>query len=334
MLKLLLNFYSVNRKYFHSIIVWLITILLICWLVFYIKNENEKLATLLNLNFTQIILLSFICLILFIPKGLIRKLMAQRLGVHLVFIDWYGLFMVTNFISLIIPARGDFVFSAAYLKRKYELPFSKFGSMIYGNAILLAIVLSLEASLGLLLLGIIQGTWNFKVFGIVIAIGFGALPFALLSRSYIQGENLFVKKLKNALEGWEQLRSDKKLLLKSGLLVVTNSLIFTIWMYASYQVLGFNPQLIPVFFAGVVTQMSFFFSLTPGNLGVRETIVGFVSQVTGLGFTEGVAVTILQRVISMAIFFIAGSFFSLFIINDLLAVKKNLEAKEQDETAN
>jgi uncharacterized membrane protein YbhN (UPF0104 family) len=288
--------------------------------VYYVRDEREKFARLLTINPTYLALLVGVWVLLSIPRGLIRKLMAQRLGVKLAFVDWYGLFMVTNLISLVVPARGDFIFSAAYLKKKYGLPISQFGSMVYGSSVLLAVVLCLEGCLGLFFLGITENIWDLKIWGIVIAVGMGAIPFAMLSKRILKGESWLIRNLRTALEGWETLRSDPGLLIRLVALIVTSSLIFTMWMYVSYRTLGFEVSVIPVFLAGVATQMSFFLSLTPGNLGVREAIVGFISQVTRLGFAEGVAVTILQRAVSTAVFFIFGGFFSLFIVGALMSI--------------
>jgi uncharacterized membrane protein YbhN (UPF0104 family) len=113
------------------------------------------------------------------------------------------------------------------------------------------------------------------------------------------------------------MRSDPAFVLRVALLIVASSLAFTIWMYVSYRALDFEAGIVPIFFAAIATQMSFFFSLTPGNLGVREVVVGFVSQLTGLGFAEGVAVTILQRTVSTVAFAVLGLLFSLLIVSDL-----------------
>ena len=303
-----------RRRLLRLVLTWALTAAIITALVYCVRNETETFANLLTVNPINLALLIGVWVLLSIPRGLTRKLMARRLGVKLAFVDWYGLFMVTNLISLVVPARGDFIISAAYLKKKYGLPITQFGSMVYGNAVLLAAVLGLEGCLGLILLGITENVWDLKIWGIVVTVGLGAIPFALLSNHILKGKNWLVKKLRAAIEGWESLRSDPGLLLRLVALIVMSSLIFTMWMYVSYRTLGFDVSIVPVFFAGVATQASFFFSLTPGNLGVREAIVGFISQVIGLGFAEGIAVTILQRAVSTVVFFIFGGFFTLFVV--------------------
>jgi uncharacterized protein (TIRG00374 family) len=107
-------------------------------------------------------------------------------------------------------------------------------------------------------------------------------------------------------------------------------------MYLSYVALGFEVRIVPVVFASVAIQMSFFFSITPGNLGVREMLLGFVSQVIGLGFGEGIAVTILQRAVSVVVFLVVGGFFSILVLRSLSKgeLDKRAEESSQDVAAN
>lgn len=283
----------------------------------FVRDEKEKFSSLLTITPEYIGLLVLVWVLLSIPRNLIRKLMAQCLGVRLAFVDWYGLSMVSNLMSLVMPARADIVFSSVYLKKKYGLPISYFGSMIYGNAILLAIIYGLEGLLGLVLLYFTKGIRDWKIWAIMAGLAVCALPFALASQHWLKGNHYLVEKIRAALRGWEILRSTPKLFSQLVILVIINSLIFTLWMYVSYQALGFQAEVIPVFLAGIVTQISFFATLTPGNLGIREALVGFVSQATGLGFTEGVAITLLQRAVSSVVFLVMGIVFGIFLVPSL-----------------
>lgn len=300
------------------ILSWMLAVALVAAIAYYVRKDRALFARLALVSPPNLAILFGIWIVRTILPGLGRKVMIARFGEELAFVDWYGLSMVTNLISLVVPSRGDLFVSATYLKKKYNLPITHFVSTIYGSAVLLAAILCIEGGLALLLLGITQHVWDPRIWGIVIALGIGTIPFALFPQRILKGESWPVRKLRAAIEGWEKLRTDLDLLIILAALSVLDSVIFATWMYASYRALGFEVGIIPVFFAGVATQMSFFFALTPGNLGVREAVVGFVSQVTGLGFAEGVAVTILQRAVVTVGLLVLGGFFSWFILPELV----------------
>ncbi|MEJ2356045.1 MAG: hypothetical protein P8Y62_09150, partial [candidate division WOR-3 bacterium] len=124
----------------------------------------------------------------------------------------------------------------------------------------------------------------------------------------------------NTIESWKKLRSNTILLVKLIFLEILGSILFAFWMFFSYHVLGFNINFPNAFLAGIACQMSYFFKITPGNLGIRESLVGFVSQITEIGFAEGVTVTLLQRAISTVGFSVLGLIASIFIIKNVLSL--------------
>ena len=293
---------------------WILALLITLFIINSVWTEADKFLRILVLGLSDIVWLVFAWFLLSIPRGLLMKVMSENLGVKLDFVDWYGLSMVTNMLALIMPARSDFLVSSAYLKRKYGFPITRYASMVYGNVILLAFVLSLEAIVGLIGISLVQGINNLTMWIVVSGLLIFAIVLVFLPSKWLTNEIWIISKLRAVLEGWESLRSRPGLLLKLGGLIVFSSIVFSFWMYISYTVLDFQVTLLPLFLAAITTQMSFFVTLTPGNLGIRETLVGFISEATGLGFAEGVAITLLQRAISSVSFTLVGGSFALFLM--------------------
>ncbi len=301
-----------------ALLSWAFSLFLCAAIVYYLRDEQDKLLQIFSIDPLHLLLLSFLCAALFVPSGLSRKLMAERLNVRLAFLDWYGLLMVTNLMSLIVPARGDLAVSAFYLRKKYNLPITHFISMLYGATVLLALCLSAAGTVSLLAIASEGVSPGVHVIGLVAAIGAFSIFFGWLPPGLIKGESWVMKRLRSALEGWKHVRSDGLLLSRLTILALSGIALFSLWMYASYRMLGFEVRMLPSILAGIVVLMSFFVSLTPGNLGIREALLGFTSQVLGLGFAEGVAVTLLQRAVSILVFLILGGFFSIFIMRSYI----------------
>ena len=304
---------------------WALALALLLALAVYARDRPEIARRLLEVSAADLALLAGAWLLLSIPRSLIRRLMARRLGAELRFVDWYGLGMVTNMIALVLPARGDYLLSAAYLRRRYGLALSHFASMVYGNAVLMAGILGAEGCLVLLAMGLVDGRWSGPVLAVMGVLALAAGGAALLSTRLVPGGSWIGQKIRTALDGWHRIREDRALLLRLGFLMASSTLIFAAWMYLGYRALGFDVRLLPVVFAGLVSQASFFVNLTPGNLGVRETLVAFASEAIGLGFAEGAAVTLLQRALSSVMFLLLGGGFGLVMFKDLLAATRQPE---------
>lgn len=256
--------------------------------------------------------------------------MAERLGIRLAFGDMFGLLMVTNLISLVLPVRGDLAVTALYLRKKYNLPITHFVSMLYGGTILLAICLSFTGAICLVLVAAEGIVPNVYIVGIIATLGVMSFLLGWLPTGLIQGEYWVMKRLRAAVEGWERLRSDRALLAQLAMLIMSGIALFCIWMYLSYRMLGFEIRLLPAVVAGVVVSISFFAAITPGNLGIREALLGFTSQLLGFGFAEGVAVTLLQRAVSILVFLGFGGFYSVFIMRTLMTSGSGEERKESE----
>ena len=292
---------------------WGCALLVLILLASTLTKEGDKLARLADIAAGDLLALLVLCLLLFIPNGLIRRGMAAHFGAHLSFVEWYGMILFTNLLNLVLPARADMVFTAGYLKKMHGLSFAHFASMTYGNAVLFASVMVVEALLGLGYIAWDSGYWSSRVVGFATAMGVLALVLLLLPALPIGGDGGVAKGIRRALDGWHSLRQAPRLLPQLARYMVLGSLIFAAWMYMSYRALGFEVEMARVLVAGVVVQLSFLLVLTPGNLGIREALTGFVSQLIGLGFTEGVIVTLLQRAVSLLVFTVAGGLFGVLL---------------------
>jgi uncharacterized protein (TIRG00374 family) len=55
--------------------------------------------------------------------------------------------------------------------------------------------------------------------------------------------------------------------------------------------------------------LSTFFVITPGNIGIQEIAFGFISQQFGVGMAQGILVSIVSRIISTALTILLGVLF-------------------------
>lgn len=287
-----------------------------------LSKEGDKLARLTDIAPASLAVLVVLCLLLFLPNGLIRRAMAQHFGVRLRFVEWYGMLVFTNLLNLVLPARADMVFTAGYLKTMHGLSLANFAAMTYGNAVLFASVMVVEALLGLAYIAWDIGYWSAQVMAFATVMGVLAMALLVLPALPICGDGRIAGGIRRALDGWHSLRQAPRLLPRLARHMVLGSLIFAAWMYMSYRALGFDVDVARVLVAGVVVQLSFLLVLTPGNLGIREALTGFVSQLIGLGFSEGVIVTLLQRAVSLLVFCVVGGWFGLLLSR---AVRKHGE---------
>lgn len=296
-----------------SLLSWGAALAVLAVLATTLSKESDKLVRLTDITPEALLVLVLLCLLLFLPNGLVRRAMAAHFGVRLRFVEWYGMILFTNLLNLVLPARADMIFTAGYLKTMHGLSLARFAAMTYGNAVLFTTVMVVEALLGLAYIAWDVGYWSVQVAGFALIMGALATALLLLPAVPIRGDGRIAGGIRRALEGWQSLRQAAGLMPRLARHMVLGSLIFASWMYMSYRALGFDVDIARVLVAGVVVQLSFLLVLTPGNLGIREAVTGFVSQLIGLGFAEGVIVTLLQRAVSLLVFCVVGGLFGVLL---------------------
>lgn len=308
---------------------WVFTFFLIALLALFSYRKRAWFATFLTISIWDIVILISIILVSTIFSSLPRKLIAAKLGVHLTFVDWYGLAMVTNMMYFIIPARSDLILSAYYLKKRCKLSLTHFATILYGNALLSGIVLSIEAGLGLLAVGLAMNIWPYQVWAMAALLGVGCAVLVLFPGKIIPANTWLMKIVSNIVKGWNSIRSDSVLFLRLITVTTITTFFFVITMYIAYRALGFNVDLFQILFLCAMTQLSDFFPISPGNIGFREAVIGLVSAIVGSGFQEGFIVAVLIRALTFSVFLILGSCFYWFVIRNLRNTEKTLQGQEE-----
>jgi len=289
------------RRRIISTLQWLSVAFIALLLFIYIYEERQKFLRLMDITLPYLILLACLCGMLFIPTAASRKSMGDKLGFGLSINEWYGISIYSNLSSFVLPSRGDALLVAAYLKSRKNFPVSYFATMTLGNAILMAAILLMVALISLIVYGMLHSTWHYELMLLSCLALLVVLSLFLIDKIHLRQAGRTARVLGRALTAWRLIRTDRMLMVKLILLIITGTAIFVAWTYYSYIALGFPVDLVSMIFIGVIMRMSFLVSLTPGNLGIRELVLGATSDMLGLGFTEGVAVTLLQRAVSLLV---------------------------------
>ncbi len=287
-----------------KVIRYLITGIVFFLAGWYIYQNYEELKALVLINGWAV--LALVC------AGILRRFvdsarfaaLYKALGAHIGLMENFGLSQVAATLNLLLPAQAGVVARAVYMKRQYALPLSQTPSILLGifvfslfiGACIMALSNSIIAFMGNSVPLIL---WLYVVVaGASVVLFWISIPEQLTSRLGRIGNMLRLFS-----DGWKSLRSNKRCLIETGiyqiLTFIGSGLIITI----AYYSLGvdINPLLgisIAVFIA-----LSNTISITPGNFGIQEAVIGYLSQLSGILFVEGIAAATLIRVAGLVITF-------------------------------
>ena len=265
--------------------------------------------------FLLLILLRFLFLML---NGLTLKLFVARFSVQLRWQEWAGLALVTTLGNYITPFSGGMVARATYLKVKHQLTYAKFTALLAASYL---VTFGVAALLGIFSLLWLQ-QWQsrtlflllffvFILLGVLVAMG---LPMKWLPK----GNNRLLRTITAVIEGWQQLRSDRDLLLQLTAVTILSMLLNGVAFWVAYQALGFDE--VP-FEAAILVSLSAVYSViltvTPGNVGIREALVSLTSELIAIGVGEGLLVALLIRLGTLATVFTLGPLSSVWLARQI-----------------
>lgn len=293
----------------------LVLVILITWFgVYFYQNINEF-RQLKIVNVIYVAPLFFLFMLFLINNGLILKYLLEPFGIKLKFKEWFGLSVVTSLGNYLTPFRGGAVARAVYLKKIHQFSYSHFLSTLTGIYVVIFLVYSFVGLLAMAFLYYSLGIFNILIFIIFLSLFLFLSGIVIFSPEIKETKYSFINKFINVINGWHLIKSNKKTLMVTVLISAGNVLIMVLTMFLEFKVFGVEMSLLSALFLSIVSTLGLFISITPGALGIKEAIVVFTAAVVNVPAPQMLAVSILDRIIGLAIIFILGPIFSYILMN-------------------
>jgi len=283
---------------------------LLAWYVYTHWDEMSKLLTLSPLTLFELLGLGLLSCVV---NCLYHLAMLRTYKLQLSLTDWAGVVCVTNTMAYVLPMRADLVFAAAYYKRVKGLAYTKSVSMGAGNVVFGVAFSLLQIIIALLCMGFIDGSWPVLMW-LLAAMGTACLLFFLfLSFRAESGLRARLEKHKlvaDVLCGFNDLLRNRRLLWALLWCLIASNLIHLFTNMVAFRAVGLSITLYEALFYSSVGWLASVVAIVPGNLGLKESIMGIATTALGAIFSEGVAASLLDRVTMMIVYIVMGLVFA------------------------
>lgn len=327
---------QVRRKPdYKSIISTALFLLLLGLLAWYVQAHWDEMRKLLSLSPNTLALLLGLAVVSLVINSLYHLAVLNTFRIPLTLVDWMGVVCVSNTIAYVLPMRADLVFSATYYKRVKGLSYTKSVSMGAGNAVFGVGFSLLQIFVALLCVGLIEGTWSLLLWA-VLAVGTFVLAFFLwLSRaaeSKLRARFEKYKLVADVITGFNDLLRNRTMLWQLLFCMIGSNLAHLFTNMVCFQAVGVPVTLYQALFYTSVGWLSSVVAIVPGNIGLKESIMGVATLALGAMFSEGVAASLLNRVTMMMVYIVVGLVFAIPVLRNFNRGKGSLVHNE-DPTA-
>lgn len=284
----------------------IIYIILAALLVIFIYRTDFDFSRILNMDLNDFILLSAVILISYINSFFAIKIQFAMLDVFESKTNITLLTLASNILNY-LPAKGGMLSLGTFLKVKKKVPFNKFvftTMLIY----MLVTVVTLLMSLFFIFDDNMMAFYNKINFPFVIL--FCLIAAVLVYISYKIAKSNRDNKLSQYyilfVSNRKLINKNKMNLFFTVLTIISGITLFSARMYISFGIAGSEISVYHAFLIGIIANLSFFLSFTPGGLGVKE---GFVAGISYLLFADagiGVVASLIDRAVNLLLTLITG----------------------------
>jgi uncharacterized membrane protein YbhN (UPF0104 family) len=280
---------------------------------FFVNDQRTLLRSVTRISLLPLGALIILRCLFLLTNGLILRLLSGKFGIPLKPTEWIGLSFATAIGNFLVPLAGGMVARAAYMKHCHGLAYATFVSMLAATYLVYFAVLALAGLFSLLpLLGRIAVSPY--LMALMAALFVAVVIPTLLPTFRIPRHDRLAQMLNRAVEGWVLIRTDRRLILFIGLYSFLNIFLNGLAFWVAFSALMPSPApFFETFIVGLLTTLSFVLTVTPGNLGIQEAIVGLSSGSLGMGTALGLFVSLLIRVTTLVPAFILGLPFSMIL---------------------
>ena len=302
-----------NKLIWTRIIRLLLLVLSLAYIVYFFVNNHETLEVTFTMNWKVLSAIILLQLIFFVLQGWRFQIVLEKCAeIRLPFLPWLKIFILGRFLNVLFSQLGN-VYRGVRLKKDYNISYTRYISG-FASMAWIDTLMNLVIAVGVVLWfepGLHIGhftAWKILVVAFLLFL-LGPISFEWVFRQWkvnhpklLWIHNKLSEVLHVTLRNLRDVAFLSKVFLLGVLLFIRTVLVFHLY----WNVLGVSVSLsaLAIFYA--LFKLSFFATLTPGNLGIQELAWGFLSEQMNIGMGQGILMSGLVRVVSSLVMIVLG----------------------------
>jgi uncharacterized membrane protein YbhN (UPF0104 family) len=306
-----------NRPKWRNVVSTALFLVLLGLLIWYVRQHWSEMKKLLALSPETVLALLALGLASCVFNCLYHLQILNTFKLKLSLTDWMGVVCVSNVIAYVVPMRADLVFKATYYKRVKGLTYTKSASIVAGNAVFGVAFSLIQILIALLCMGWIDGQWPALLWVLTVAGTAGLVLFLWLSmraEGRLRDRLTKVKAINGVIAGFNALIRNRELLWRLLVCMTAGNLVRLFMNMVCFQAAGLPVNLYEALFYSSISWLASVVSVVPGNLGLRESVMGAATLALGGLFSEGVASSLINRATMMFVYLFMGLIFAVPVL--------------------
>jgi uncharacterized membrane protein YbhN (UPF0104 family) len=206
-----------------------------------------------------------------------------------------------------LPMRIGTIVRIRYMKTVHGMRYARFGSMTGMRIVLMQSATGLLGLIGVVGLWATQGTVSVILAALFLAIFLVSVAAFSLRVPRATGSGLIRRVWNDFIEGFDVTRSRPGVALQVMALVIAQYALLAWRLQVSLAAVGVEASFFLLAMLGPLTALVSALALTPGGLGVREALIGYVTFEVGMTFDIGMIAGAVDRAVVLCLVAVLGS---------------------------
>lgn len=281
-------------------------IAILAFLIWYIAGHWQSVKALLKLNALELVIIYFVSFVGTFNSAVVVMAILSPMGVKTLLVDMIILQNARTLLNY-VPMKFGTLFMANYLKRHYGLRYSHFGIF----SVFLTLLLSVAACLtGLLAMILVYGLGSVQkqiLAGVFLVYLIASVFMIFIPLPAPKGSSKLAVLFREFLLGRSAVTKNKRSLFTAAVFLLFNFIITAVRLAIIYHNMDIKVHPAGFLVLGALGYIIMFVNLTPGAIGIRETVLGAGAVVIGIPLEAGITAALIDRAIAISWAFVVGS---------------------------
>jgi uncharacterized membrane protein YbhN (UPF0104 family) len=270
----------------------LFLLLFLAWIIFYIRSHWAEFSALKAVSIHDLAGILLVAFLAIWIRGFFTVALAAPLGARIGRFEAFFISLLSTVGNYTLPMRGGIGLRAVYLKKKHSIGFREFAKISLAR---FGTIFFVDSILGLIAVFLL---WrDGKVFDGPVFI---VLVLALIISSIVQISGYFplekrLRFLKSFIGRSSSLLNLDGVRRSLILIALLNSSTRWLWILLCFQALSIDLSLSQGLMISSLIPLSMIVTLTPGNLGVTEGLLIYVSSIFDISVSSAILCSLLMR---------------------------------------
>lgn len=275
--------------------------------LYYLWSHKEELKSAMDVSIRHIILMVLLILLSWYVSGLQSYLTYRAVNIPMTVMEGVMITIAGSFANH-LPMRPGTIVGAYYLKARHGLKYANFGGIMGMRIFLTMIAAGLMGLTGILYIGI-TGDQEMQWGLVLVFFGIVCGPLFIMSLS-IPGNDWMPEKMRKIVGGlfqaYDELRQRPKLVIYVIILLIIQYLILGLRFVVSADAVNADIPIEVLLMMSPLAALMSYAAITPGGLGLREALIGYVAMSLGYSFSDGLFVGTVDRAVLLVMIAIFG----------------------------